>query len=99
MVLVLVISRSSKRYNTLFSTDPKAKKRTITTTYLVTTDGSVPAPAGTTTTVSLVAADDGALTPASITTTTCLVTADDGIPANVYLTDSGVPAPVLSLLT
>jgi hypothetical protein len=59
MVLVLVISRSNKHYDTLFSIDLKAKKRTITTTYLVAIDSSTPALTSTTTTISLVTIDDG----------------------------------------
>jgi hypothetical protein len=98
MVLVLVISRSSECYDTLFSIDLKAEKRTITTACLVAAGGGALAPAGTTITTSLVAVDDGTLALAGITTTTCLVAVDDGVLANVCLIDSGVPALVLLLL-
>jgi hypothetical protein len=73
---VPVISYSSKYYNTLFSIDLKAEKRTIITACLVATDNSAPTPAGTTT-ACLVVADN------SIPANVCLT--DGGIPVSVLL--------------
>jgi hypothetical protein len=80
MVLVLVISYSSKCYDTLFSIDLKAKKRTITTACLVAVDGGAPAPAGTTTTASLVAAND------SVPANVCLTDGGISVLAPLLLT-------------
>jgi hypothetical protein len=59
MVFVPVISRSSKRYDTLFSVDLKAEKRTITTTCLVAANNGAPTLTGTTT-ACLIAIGGGA---------------------------------------
>jgi hypothetical protein len=68
MVFVLVISRSSECYDTLFSIDLKAEKRTITVSLVAVDDGAL-APAGITIAACLVVADNGVL---ALVATTCV---------------------------
>ena len=69
-----IISCSNKHYNTVFSTDLKAEKKTITTIYLVAANSGAPAPAGTTT-ACLVTMSSGARAFAA-NNTACLVATD-----------------------